>query len=139
MRSLRTLVRLARDEVAQYSRGLRGLGEAIAAIEARIEALGHEADAERRTAIELPGGAALLATYLDANRARRAGLEAERARLERTREEELARLHARRLELKRLEVLIERRAARARLAERERERRVLDDLAMIRAAQPREV
>lgn len=138
MRPLGTLVRLARDEVARQSRGLKALGDGIAGIQARIDTLGREADAEVQAATQLPGAAAFLAAYLGANRAQRSALEAGRDRLERDRDEQLARLRERRLELKRLEVLSERRAARARLAEREDEQRLLDELTMIRATQPSE-
>jgi flagellar export protein FliJ len=93
----------------------------------------HEtAERERRAACTLVDGNARLVAYLRRVNARAQGLHAELRRLENEREVRAGSLADRHLELKRLEVLAERRSERRRAARMRTEQQAIDELVLIR-------
>ena len=130
------LVRLAGLEVERERRTLSGLEDAIAQVRQQIAIGRAEAECERRGAVDM-AGARLLAAYLEASRRRLAAADAARAGLERARAQQVACLLERRLELKRLELIRQRHEQRRQAEALRRERRELDELAVLGAARRR--
>jgi flagellar protein FliJ len=130
MDPLAVLVRLAGLEVERERRALVALDDQLDRLRQQIAAAEAEALSERRGALDLVG-ARLLAAYLEAHRQRRRAAEEELARLEQARAAQLARLMAGRLELKRLEVLQTRQSRRREALASRRERKGLDELALL--------
>ncbi len=130
MDPLAVLVRLAGLEVERERRALATLDDQLDRLRQKIAAAEAEAESERRGALDLVG-ARLLAAYLEAHRQWRRAAEAELARLEQARAAQLVRLMSRRLELKRLEVLRTRQDRRRRADALRRERKSLDELALL--------
>ena len=118
------LARVARQALDEERRGLLATDRAIATFHDQIARLHEAAERERLAACALADGNARLLAYLRRSDARVRGVAAELRRLEHERQNQAARLTARHLELKRLEVLLERRAVRVR-AERMRHGEIL--------------
>jgi hypothetical protein len=112
--SLAVLARLVRQARDEERHGLLVTDQAIAALGDQLAGLRAAAEQERRAADALADGNARLIAYLRRLHGRTQGLEAELHRLEQQRQAQATRLAARHVELRRLEVLIERRAERTR-------------------------
>jgi len=136
MDHLAVLVRLAGREVERERRALAELDARIEPLRQQIALARAEAERERRAATDLDS-ARLLAAYLEASRRRLQNAATELARLEQARARQLARLVEQRLGLKRLELLQARDAERRQAEAARRERRELDELAVIGAARRR--
>ena len=136
MDHLAVLVRLAGREVERERQALAELDATIEQLRQEIALARAEAERERRAATDL-ASARLLAAYLEASRRRLRGAGTELARLEEARARQLTRLVEQRLELKRLELLRARDAQRRQVEASRRERRELDELAVIGAARRR--
>jgi flagellar biosynthesis chaperone FliJ len=130
MQPLAVLARLAALEVEHERRALAALDEQLDRLRREIEQAMALALSERRHASDLTG-ARTLALYLEAHRQRLRAAEAERASPEEKRARQLARLLDSRLELKRLELLQARLQRRRRTEALRRERRDLDELALL--------
>jgi flagellar export protein FliJ len=133
MDALALLARLAAQEVERER-------QALAAIDAQLDEQRRSLEQERasigreRAAASDLTGARALATWLVASRRRVQLAESELADLERARTAQLGRLVEQRLDLKRMELLEGRQQERRQAAEQAREQRMIDELALIRAA-----
>ena len=130
MEPLAVLARLAGLEVERERRGLVALDDQLEGLRRQIADAQAAAEHERRIALDF-AGARLLAAYLEAHRQRLEAAQAELARLEQARGGQLARLMAERLELRRLELLQTRQERRLRAEALRRERKGLDELALL--------
>jgi flagellar export protein FliJ len=128
MDALAVLTRLARQALDEERRALAQIDQAIDGIRALLVEARAAATRERRAAGALVDGHARLLAYLGRMNGQTASLEAELRRLGERREEHGARLSERHLELRRLEILVERRAERARTARLRREQKAIDEL-----------
>ncbi len=130
MDPLGVLARLAGLEVERERRALAALDDQLDRLRGQIAAAQAAAEHERRAALDFTG-ARLLAAYLEAHRQRLQIAQTELARLEQARAAQLARLLAERLELRRLELLQTRQDRRRRAEALRRERKGLDELALL--------
>ncbi len=130
MDPLGVLARLAGLEVERERRALAALDGQLDELQRQIAEAQAAAERERRAALDF-AGARLLAAYLEAHRQRLEAARAELARLEPARATQLDRLMAARLELRRLELLQARQDRRRRADARRRERKGLDELALL--------
>jgi flagellar export protein FliJ len=130
--ALAVLARLARQALDEERQRLLGTDEAIAAVCDQRAGLREAAELERRAAGGFTDGNARIVTYLRRVAARAQRLQAELRRLEHQRAAEAARLAERHVELKRLEILVERRAERARAERIRREQQTTDELVVLR-------
>lgn len=138
MDPLERLARLQRRRLDEDKRALSEISAEIAAVEQRLVALRAQRADEIAHSGPDPVGVRLLAVWLQASAGRERGLEAECQRLERRRAAAIARLTDRRVELRRLELLLERRSERATEAAARAEQRALHDLAAARHARARQ-
>ena len=136
MDRLATLARLAAREVEGERRALGALDRTIGRLHRRLEAWRAEQERELRAGVGLGVGLSL-AAFLEASRQRVRGAQAELRHLAAEREAQAARLLERRLELKRLELLIARQRQRREVESRRREQGAADELALLRAARLR--
>jgi hypothetical protein len=121
----------ARAGLDEARHGLAATDQAIAAVRHQLARLREPAERERRAACGLTGGnARLMAIWAPCMAGR--SLDAERRRLEHQRQARSAHLGERHVELKRREVLVERRAKRAHAARLRREQQSVDALAVLR-------
>ena len=132
MDSLAVLVRLARQTLNEQRQALHAIDQAIAATQDQLNALREAMERERRAACELADRDLRLATYQRRVRTRERSLQAEGRRLERERAAQAGRLAERHLELRRLEILAERRAERIHAARQRQEQHSIDELALAR-------
>jgi flagellar export protein FliJ len=130
MEPLAVLARLAGLEVERERRALAALDDQLDRLREQIAQALALGLSERRHASDLAGAWAL-AVYLEAHRQRLLAAEAELAGLEEKRAQQLARLLDSRLELKRLELLQARLQRRRQTEAWRRERRSLDELALL--------
>jgi flagellar export protein FliJ len=130
MAPLAVLARLAGLEVERERRALAALDDRLERLRHEIAA-GEDATRRERQVVHDLDGARALAVYLEAERERRQAAETELARLEAARAQQLDRLMAARLELKRLDVLQARLDRRRRAEALRRERKGLDELALL--------
>jgi flagellar export protein FliJ len=130
--TLAVLARVARQALDDERRALLATDRAIATLHDQLARLHEAAERERLAACALADGNARLLAYLRRSDARVRGAAAELRRLEHERHDQAARLTARHLELKRLEILLERRAARAHAERMRCEQQMIDELAAIR-------
>jgi flagellar export protein FliJ len=130
MAPLAVLARLAGLEVERDRRALAALDDQLDRLRRQIAEAEAQDRRERQAVVDLAGARAL-ALYLEAQRQRRRAAEAEISRLEAARAQQLARMLASRLELKRLEVLQARQDRRRRVEAQRRERQSLDELALL--------
>lgn len=126
------LARLARQGLDEARRGLVATDQAIAALCDQLAQLRESAERERHAASRLTDGNARLMAYLRRMHGRVAAVDAELRRLEHQREAQAARLAERHVEIKRLEILIERRTERARAEALRREQQAIDELVLPR-------
>jgi flagellar export protein FliJ len=129
---LAVLARLARQALDAERQALAETDQATDVTRAMLADLRQSAEGERRAARGLVDGNARLVTYLRRVRGQERELEAELCRLENQREAQTARLAERHAELKRLEILLERRAERARAERLRREQKAIDELVLLR-------
>jgi hypothetical protein len=132
MNALAVLVRLARQQLDERRRELRAIDQAIAAVRERLVKLRREIEGERRAAGALTDGDLLLAPYERRVRAEEELLHAELGRLKRQREAGAGRLAEHHVEVRRLEILAERRAEASRAACRRQQEKAIDELALVR-------
>lgn len=137
MEGLAVVVRLAREALEREGRALCEIDQSLIEAGDRIRELDGAAATERRVALSLDGGGALLATYLEANRHSRRAAARRLAELEQMREAQVAQVLTRRLELERLELLAARRLARERVELARREQKAIDELVAMRTRSPR--
>jgi flagellar export protein FliJ len=130
MAPLAVLDRLAGLEVERERRALAALDDRLERLRHEIAAAEDAARRERQVVHDLDGARAL-AVYLEAERQRRQAAQTELARLQAARAQQLDRLMAARLELKRLDVLQARLDRRRRAEALRRERKGLDELALL--------
>lgn len=132
MAALDTLARLQRHALDEERQGLQSLLAEIAELERRLARLRAAMAKEAAIRPESPADDGQLAVYLtEARRRERVladGLEA----LERERAARMERVHARRGELKRWEILLERRSRRDEAKAVRRDQRAVDDLVAAR-------
>jgi flagellar export protein FliJ len=134
--ALAALLRLARQERDAARHALAAVDQASAAVRDQLAGLHAAAERERAAPCELADGNSRLVAYLRRLAGRARELQAELDRLERRREAVAARLAERHLELRRLQILVERRAERARVERRGREQKALDELVATRRRRP---
>jgi flagellar export protein FliJ len=130
MQPLAVLVRLAGLKVERERRALAALDDQLDHLRRAIAQAEAEALNERQGASDFTAARAL-AVYLEAHRQHLQAAEAELARLAEQRTQQLARLMAGRLKLKRLEVLQTRLKRRRQTEALRRERKSLDELALL--------
>jgi flagellar export protein FliJ len=130
--ALAVLVRLARQTLDTERRALAQTDQATDVTRAMLADLRQAAEGERRAARGLVDGNTRLVIYLRRVQGQEKELEAELCRLENQREAQTARLAERHAELKRLEILVERRAERARAERLRREQKAIDELLLMR-------
>lgn len=126
------LARVARQALDEERHGLLRTDQAIAALCSQLAGLREAAERERVAAGAFADGGARLVAYLRRISGRAAVLEAALRRLEQQREAQAVRLAERHVELKRLVVLVERRAERARAERTRREQKAIDELVVAR-------
>jgi flagellar biosynthesis chaperone FliJ len=132
MDALAVLARLAGRARDGERRALVEIDRAIAAARELLVEARAAAELERRAACALADGNVRLLAYLRRMHGRTEALAAELRRLEDQRHAQAARLSERHLELRRLEILIERRAERAEAEAAWREQKTIDELAPLR-------
>ena len=132
MDALTVLARLARRALDEERRALVRIDRAIGAARDLLVEAHEAAERERRAACALADGNVRLLAYLRRMHGRAEALAAELRRLEDQRQAQAARLSERHLELRRLEILIERRADRARIEAAWREQTAMDELVQLR-------
>jgi hypothetical protein len=132
MDALTVLARLARRALDEERRALVQIDHAIGIARDRLIEAHEAAERERRAACALADGHVRLLPYLRRMPGRAGELAAEIDRLENQRQAQAARLSERHLELRRLEILIERRAERARIEAEWREQAAMDDFVQLR-------
>lgn len=135
--ALGRLARLERQRVDEERRALGQISVRIAALEERIEGLRASIADEIAQSRPGPAAAQLLGIWLQASARREHALRAELERLEQRRADVRSGMHARRIEMKRLEILLERRLAQAEDAAARAEQREIEDLAAARHARGR--
>ena len=126
------LARLARQALDGERQGVLETDQAILVLSDQLVALHQAAERERRAADWLADGNGRLVAYLRRISGRAAVLDANLGSLEQQREVRAARLAACHMELKRLEILLQRRAERVGVERRRREQKAIDELAAIR-------
>jgi flagellar export protein FliJ len=129
--ALAVLACLARQELDAQRQALAQTDQAADLTRARLIDLRETAEREWHAAHALTDGNAWLMTYLHRLQGQAKELEAELCRLENQREAQAARLAERHAELKRLEILVERRAERARTESLRREQKAIDELVLL--------
>jgi flagellar export protein FliJ len=129
--ALAVLARLARQHFDAERQALAQTEQAADLTRMRLIDLRETAERERCAARALTDGHAWLMTYLRHVQGQAKELAAELCRLESQREAQVARLAERHAELKRLEILIERRAERARAERLRREQQAIDELVLL--------
>ena len=132
MDALAVLARLARQALDEERCALVRIDHAIGAARDLLVEADQAAEQERRAACALAEGNVRLLPYLRRMHGRAGALAAEIRGLENERQAQAARLSERHLELRRLEILIERRAERARIETEWREQTAMDDLVQLR-------
>ena len=132
MDALAVLVRLARQALDEERHALSATDRAIAVLCGQLAELRAAAERERRAACGLADGSARLVAYLRRLHGRIHRLETELRRLEHQRETVAARLAERHVELKRLELLVGRRAEQARIERMRHEQKATDELVAAR-------
>ena len=132
MDALTVLARLARQALDEERRALVRIDHAIGAARDLLVEAGQAAERERRAACALAEGNVRLLPYLRRMHGRAGTLAAEIRGLENQRQAQAARMSERHLELRRLEILIERRVERARIEAEWREQTAMDDLVQLR-------
>jgi flagellar biosynthesis chaperone FliJ len=132
MAALTVLVRLARQARDEERRALGAIDQAIGRTRDLLREAYEEAERERVAACALADGNVRLLAYLRRMHDRAAALAAELRRLESKRQAQAARLSERHLELRRLEILIERRAERDLSEAAWNEQTAVDELVQLR-------
>jgi flagellar biosynthesis chaperone FliJ len=132
MDALTVLARLARQALDEERLALVRIDHAIGAARDLLVEADQAAERERRAACALAEGNVRLLPYLRRMHGQAGTLAAEIRGLENQRQAQAARLSERHLELRRLEILIERRAERARIEAEWREQTAMDDLVQLR-------
>jgi hypothetical protein len=132
MDALTVLARLARRALDEERRALVQIDHAIGIARDLLIEAREAAVRERRAACALADGHVRLLPYLRRTPSRAEALAAEIQGLENQRQAQAARLSERHLELRRLEILIERRAERARIEAEWREQAAMDDFVQLR-------
>ena len=132
MDALTVLTRVARQALDEERLGLLRIDQAIAALCHQLAGLREAAERERHAACALADGHARLMAYLRRVDARAHGMAAELCRLEHRRQAQAARLAERHVELKRLEILVERRGERSRAERMRREQKAIDEVVGVR-------
>ncbi len=128
MAALNVLVRLAKQAADQSQAALREIDQAIAALERRIDQLGLATRKEASFGADVNQAGATLPAYRRANR-REVDLAKEQIEgLMTKRERQMLDVRAKRTELKRFELLIERRDRAVAKEQSVREQKQLDDL-----------
>ncbi len=128
MAALDILARLARQATDQSKGALREINQAIAAIEQRIESLGIAAGKEAADATDFMTFGATLPAYLRANKQQIENTLEQLRKLQAKREDQIDRLRREQVELKRYELLVERRDSRIVKERAAKEQKRLDDL-----------
>jgi flagellar biosynthesis chaperone FliJ len=132
MEALTVLARLARRALDEERRALGQIDQAIGVARDRLIEAHETAERERRAACALADEHVRLLPYLRRTPGRAEALSAEIQGLENQRQAQAAHLSERYLELRRLELLIERRAERARIEAEWREQAATDDFVQLR-------
>jgi flagellar biosynthesis chaperone FliJ len=130
--ALTVLARLARQELDEERRVLVGIDQAIGLTRGMLIAAHEEAEQERRATCALADRNVRLLAYLRRTHDRAGALAAELSYLENQRQAQAARLFERHVELRRLEILVERWAERARSEAAWREQTTIDELVQLR-------
>lgn len=132
MDALAVLGRLARQQLDEQRRALHAIDRALAAVRDELDGLRQQLEEERRAAATLADGERLLASYQRRILERERTLRAELDRLARERAAAAERLAEHRLETRRLEILVERRAERLRANNLKKRQKAADELALTR-------
>jgi flagellar biosynthesis chaperone FliJ len=128
---LRVLLRLERHRLEEARRALADGAAGLRAVEERIARLARALPAEMAAGALLPPDVSVPAAYRARNLEEQVALAAALASLEEERAELAARVLARRAELRRIELLVERAEARAATLAERRAQKELDDLALV--------
>jgi hypothetical protein len=132
MDALAVMARLARQALDEERRALIRIDQAIGLTRDLLSEAHEAAERERRAACALADGNVRLLAYLRRMHDRAAALAAELRRLESARQAQAVHLSERHLEQRRLEILIERRAERARVEAAWNEQTAVDELVQLR-------
>jgi flagellar biosynthesis chaperone FliJ len=130
--ALTVVARLARQALDAERRALVQIDQAIGATRAMLIEAHEAAERERRAACVLADGHVRLLAYLRRMHGRAEALAAELRGLENQRQAQAARVSERHLELRRLEILIERRTERASIEAEWRAQMAMDELVQLR-------
>jgi hypothetical protein len=130
--ALTVVARLARQAVDAERRALVRIDQAIGATRAMLIEARAAAERERRVSCALADGHVRLLACLRRMHGRAEALAAELHGLENQRQAQAARVSERHLELRRLEILIERRAERASMEAEWRAETAVDELVQLR-------
>ena len=136
MGSLDVLARLAKQDVDRERQTLHKLNTEIAETEQLIADLTNVMASETAKPLDFMTTGATLVAYIQASRQR---IEASKVRLSDLllrQQAQLAKLQEKRLELKRYEILTERRAQDVKAAAAAREQKAIDELVAIKAGRP---
>jgi flagellar biosynthesis chaperone FliJ len=132
MDALALVARLARQALDQERGALVRIDQAIGVTRDMLIEAREAAEREHRAACALADGNVRLLAFLRRTDGRAEALAAELRTLENQRQAQAARLSERHLELRRLEILIERRAERDRVEAAWREQTAMDELVQLR-------
>lgn len=137
MASLDVLARLAQQAVDRERQALMQINKVMAEVEKQIEILGAQAEAEATKGADFMGAGATLSAFLQVSRMRVHAARGELAKLRADHANQLDKLKQQRIELKRYELLAERRAKREADALATKEQKVIDELVTIKAGRRR--
>jgi flagellar biosynthesis chaperone FliJ len=132
MDALAVMARLARQALDEERRALIRIDQAIGLTRDLLSEAHEAAERERRAACALADRNVRLLAYLRRMHDRAAALAAELRRLESARQAQAVRLSERHLEQRRLEILIERQAERARVEAAWNEQTAVDEPVQLR-------
>jgi flagellar biosynthesis chaperone FliJ len=130
--ALTVVARLARQALDAERRALVQIDQAIDATRDMLIEAHEAAERERRATCALADGHVRLLAYLRRMHGRAEALAAKLRGLENQRQEQAARVSERHLELRRLEILIERRTERASIEAEWRAQAAVDELVQLR-------
>ena len=137
MAALEVLLRLARQAIDSERRSLQNINQAIANVEQRIQDLRAVTVKEAAGEPDFMTVGATLAAFVKANKLREEGAYAQLDKLRAEQGKQLQRLQEKRVELRRYELLAERRAEREAEETKRQEQKTIDDLVMIKLGHAR--
>lgn len=137
MGSFDVLARLAKQAVDQERQVLQRINGAIIDVEQRIEDLGAKTRAEAAKGTDFMTVGATLPAFIQANKLRVQAAVDHLQKLQLAHADQLQKLQQRRIELKRYELLIERRQKRLAEDLARKEQKTIDDLVLIKAGRRR--